>query len=298
MCLNPKFGKFPCGKCVECKEQYSTEWAFRCMLEASKHEQNCFITLTYNDANLPKEGVCKRSAQLFMKRLRKSIEPLKVRYFLCGEYGAEKNRPHYHIILFGYDFQDKWLWCYDSHGLPLYRSPRLEKLWQFGYSTIGAVDFESAKYCAKYMQADGREYVALGLNRPFTLSSRRPGIALDVIPDTVFQYGDVYIDGFRRLAPRAFLKKFKELFPERYENLMFHKLRKSEQYIKLLWEDDVIIEDYKKFYEEYYSYLEQDKYNIEEARKSRQKKYKKIFGKSIDNEFRPVLSLKRKKYYK
>lgn len=88
--FKPKFGKFPCGKCVECKEQYSTEWAFRCMLEASKHEQNCFITLTYNDANLPKEGVCKRSAQLFMKRLRKSIEPLKVRYFLCGEYGAKK----------------------------------------------------------------------------------------------------------------------------------------------------------------------------------------------------------------
>lgn len=77
------------------------------------------------------------------------------------------------------------------------------------------------------MQADGREYVALGLNRPFTLSSRRPGIALDVIPDTVFEYGDVYIDGFRRLAPRPFLKKFKELFPERYENLMFHKLKKA-----------------------------------------------------------------------
>ena len=197
MCLNPvwlsKQGMYvPCRKCVECKVQYAEDWARRVVLEAKKHEKNCFITLTYNDANLPEgASVCKRSAQLFMKKLRKAIAPIKVRYFLCGEYGAEKNRPHYHAILFGYDFEDKRYFSTDRRGNPIYRSPLLEKLWTYGFSSVGdRLDFETAKYCAKYMQADCREFERIGLKPPFTLMSRRPGLALDVIPDSVMKYGE------------------------------------------------------------------------------------------------------------
>lgn len=287
MCLNPvyihKVGTFvPCGKCVECKIQYAEDWARRVMLEAKKHDKNCFITLTYNDVNLPKAGVCKRSAQLFMKRLRKAIAPIKVRYFLCGEYGSEKNRPHYHCILFGYDFDDKYYFATDRRGNPIFRSPLLEKLWTFGFSSVGdKLDFESAKYCAKYMQADGREFEKLGLNRPFTLMSRRPGLALDVIPESVYKYGDIYFDGKRYLAPRAFLKKVKEqavidmetgevLYPDWCLRRKYAQPKVEKIFGVPIIEDDKYIRI-----------------------KERRKKYKKIFGKSLDNGYKIVVSLKR-----
>ena len=324
MCLTPRFvkgvGYVPCRSCIECKQQFSTEWAYRVMLEAKKHKANSFITLTYNDANLPKEGVCKRSAQLFMKRLRKAIAPVKVRYFLCGEYGAEKNRPHYHVILFGYDFPDRYYFGKDKRGNNIYRSPLLEKVWTFGFSSIGEnLDFDSAKYCAKYMQADCREFRKLGLNEPFTLVSRRPGLALDVIPETVYQTGDFYYDGRKVSTPRAFLRQVKKEFPDVYEAIQYRRLpfsRKFElKYIEnketlIDFETGEILKPRHYFSEvshgefdgdicwtnpaqELYNLLVIDEgYNNYLRREERKKKFRKIFGNSLDSAFRPVLSLK------
>lgn len=267
----------PCRKCVECKVQYAEDWARRVVLEAKKHEKNCFITLTYNDANLPEgASVCKRSAQLFMKKLRKAIAPIKVRYFLCGEYGAEKNRPHYHAILFGYDFEDKRYFSTDRRGNPIYRSPLLEKLWTYGFSSVGdRLDFETAKYCAKYMQADCREFERIGLKPPFTLMSRRPGLALDVIPDSVMKYGDLYMDGKRCIAPRAFRKKAKELAPIDMET------------------GEVLYPSWTDYKPDYTIKGLRGTINTEISLNERRKKYKKIFGKSLDKNFSIVVSLKR-----
>ena len=64
--------KLPCGQCIGCRLEKARQWAIRCVHEASLWEKNCFITLTYNDDNLPANGsVSKREFQLFMKRLRK-----------------------------------------------------------------------------------------------------------------------------------------------------------------------------------------------------------------------------------
>lgn len=293
------------------------------MLEAKKHEKNCFLTLTYNDANLPAgANLCKRSLQLFIKRLRKAIAPIRVRYFACGEYGAEKNRPHYHIILFGYDFGDKYYFGTDKRGNPIYRSPLLEKLWQYGFSSVGErLDFESAKYCAKYMQADYREYKKIGLVPPFTLVSRRPGLALDVIPDSVYRSGDLYFEGRKVPTPRAFLKQVKKEFPEFYEAIHFKKLPFSKKFeIKYLENEATLIDfvtgevikprpylvevPYGEFdgdihwtnpaYEFFLCLCADEKYNNEVRREARKKKYRKIFGNSLDNQYRPVLSFKRK----
>ena len=50
-----------------------------------------FLTLTYNNENLPKHGVFKEEIQLFLKRLRISLDRLhykhNLRYFACAEYG-------------------------------------------------------------------------------------------------------------------------------------------------------------------------------------------------------------------
>lgn len=44
--------KLPCGKCIGCLLERSRQWAVRCIHEASLHNQNCFLTLTYDDYHL------------------------------------------------------------------------------------------------------------------------------------------------------------------------------------------------------------------------------------------------------
>lgn len=117
------------------------------------HENNCFITLTFNDENLYKRQVPmsldKTEFQKFMKRLRSSVKN-KVRFFHCGEYGDKNNRPHYHALLFNHDFTDKTLFT-TKNGNNLYVSEKLSELWPFGFSTIGEVNFDTAAYCARYV---------------------------------------------------------------------------------------------------------------------------------------------------
>jgi hypothetical protein len=133
--------------------QRSKEWALRCVHESSLHKENCFITLTYGPEYLPPDGgLRKKHVQDFFKRLRKSIHPRKVKYYYCGEYGDKNNRPHYHILLFGYNFSD-WLLLPQKSpsGHDLYTSPTLQKLWGKGFVQIGDVTFESAAYVARYI---------------------------------------------------------------------------------------------------------------------------------------------------
>ena len=85
--------KIPCGQCVGCRLERSRVWAVRCVHEASLHERNCFITLTYNDENLPSDRSLKmKHYQDFMKRLRKRYGE-GIRFFHCGEYGSLNQRP-------------------------------------------------------------------------------------------------------------------------------------------------------------------------------------------------------------
>lgn len=110
--------KIPCGNCIGCRLERSRQWAIRCLHESSLYDDNCFITLTYNEENLPYgESLNKRDFQLFMKKLRKAIAPKKIRFFACGEYGTNQDltnldtlgRPHFHAIIFNHDFADKTL---------------------------------------------------------------------------------------------------------------------------------------------------------------------------------------------
>jgi hypothetical protein len=99
----------PCLKCLPCKARRVSAWSFRLMQEMKRSTSAHFITLKYNDTNLPisKNGyhtLSKKDLQLFFKRLRKHnnkrVEAIHFRYFAAGEYGGKIGRPHYHIILF------------------------------------------------------------------------------------------------------------------------------------------------------------------------------------------------------
>ncbi len=140
-----------CGQCFGCRLERSRIWAARCMHEASLYEDNCFITLTYDDVHLPYGGtLVKHHFVDFIKRLRGRVFPLKFRYYMCGEYGDENGRPHYHAILFGFRFPDAVLQG-NREGYPIFCSELLGEVWEHGFHEIGSVSFESCAYVARYI---------------------------------------------------------------------------------------------------------------------------------------------------
>jgi hypothetical protein len=231
--------QLPCGQCRGCRLERSRQWAIRCMHEAQMHTFNCFITLTYSDEYLSGlSSLVYRDFQLFMKRLRKRFSSTIIRFYMCGEYGEAFGRPHFHACLFGLDFPDKVYLSKSGAGSKIYRSKILEELWPFGFSSVGAVTFESAAYVARYVmkkvtgaQAEAHYYVTdknTGecFNRvaEFCHMSLRPGIGatwLAKYGSDVYPEGRVVVNGHNSFSPRYYDKLFAKLDPDAAELLAF-----------------------------------------------------------------------------
>lgn len=211
----------PCGQCVGCRLERSRVWAVRCMHEASLYDNNCFITLTYSPANMPYgETLVKSDFQKFMKKLRFHHGD-GIRFFHCGEYGAKTSRPHYHAIIFNFDFTDRKPWKQNSNGDTVFVSEILENLWGLGMTTVGDVTFESAAYVARYImkKVTGElasshyesisEYGEVIQKQPeYITMSRRPGIGkgwIDLFGNTdVFPHDRVIMNGAKFRPPRFY----------------------------------------------------------------------------------------------
>lgn len=215
----------PCGRCIGCRLERSRQWAARIMLEAQAHEKTSFVTLTYSPENLPSPPSLDYSHfQLFMKRLRKRLGP--VRFFMCGEYGDTTRRPHYHVCLFGHDFSDdRRFHNVSPQGHNLYVSPTLADLWSFGHCLIGELTFESAAYVARYVlkkvtgqpaEAHYKHVDADGTVHPlepeFCRMSLKPGIGalwFDKYGSDVYPHDYIVINGVKCKPPRYFDKLLK-----------------------------------------------------------------------------------------
>jgi len=204
----------PCGQCIGCRLEKSRQWAIRCVHEASLYDDNCFLTLTYDDNNIPEDySLNKRDFQLFMKKLRKRFPRDKennIRYFHCGEYGEKLQRPHYHSCIFNFDFDDKVLWTV-KNGFRLYTSETLQQLWPYGYCIIGDVTFESAAYVARYIMkkvtGDLAEEHYNGRQPEYTTMSRRPGIGkkwYELFKNDLFPSDKVVINGKEVTIPKFY----------------------------------------------------------------------------------------------
>jgi hypothetical protein len=193
--------------------------------EASLYDVNSFVTLTYDQEHMPDGGtLVKKDHQDFMKRLRSRFPVRKIRYFLCGEYGSELSRPHYHALLFNLEFPDQEYWC-ESNGNKVYRSPELEELWPFGYSWIGTVTWESAAYVARYCMkkvngdrawerycrdVDVETGECKVLEPEYVAMSRRPGI------------GREWYSAYKRDCRKGFVSHEGKVFPlpKYYDGIM------------------------------------------------------------------------------
>jgi len=222
----------PCGRCIGCKLEKSRQWATRCVNEASLYENNCFITLTYNDIWIDKnKSLNKRDFVLFMKRMRKKYGK-GIRFFHCGEYGELFSRPHHHACIFNHDFKDKLLYKEES-GIKLYVSSELMDLWKdpetgvsFGYSTVGEVTFESAAYAARYVvkKLTGKKASAYNGKLPeYCTMSNRPGIGgkwMDKFKSDVYPSDSVVVrDDIICKPPRYYDKIYDRINPEEFKKI-------------------------------------------------------------------------------
>ena len=184
-----RYIEVPCGKCPACLQARRQSWAFRIQVESEQYPgSSFFVSLTYNDDCLPygtdHPSLCKSDLSEFFHRLRSYLynrdpDPQEgrkyFRYFACGEYGDSFGRPHYHFCFWDLYFKyssDKWLSIF-------------QEVWRFCDPT--SVDIEDmsarrAEYVAKYcLKQAGIDYKAHGVEPPFALMSRRPGIGQNFI---------------------------------------------------------------------------------------------------------------------
>lgn len=189
----------PCQKCFPCRVNRRRIWAHRIDLEAQKHGDSSFVTLTYDDEHIPEGGsLVPKDTQDWLKRLRKVLAPQKIRYFLAGEYGPETFRPHYHAAIFGVDP----LTLGGSDG----QSGLVHQTWDRGFTYVGSLTPDSAMYVAGYCtkkMTQGGDKRGAGKFPEFSRMSLRPGIgagacgdiarSLDTLPGlrSITQSGDV-----------------------------------------------------------------------------------------------------------
>lgn len=173
--------QYPCGKCKSCRITKRQEWTGRILLESSRFASNLFVTLTYAPEYLPPNGSLeKRDIQLFLKRLRKSLRT-RIRYLAVGEYGSRRDRPHYHLVIFGADSIS--LEQIIEKGKVLTVSPQIKKAWPWGFHTADPLNRERARYVAGYCLKKMQDLEIHELERivATTTDSKRRQKALDCL---------------------------------------------------------------------------------------------------------------------
>jgi len=217
------------------------------MLEANYCDSMHWVTLTYANPPLSFNNLLptlyKRDVQNFFKRLRRiprdySDKPIK--YYLCGEYGSDRSRPHYHAIIFNSDqdsitetWRGEWYATAQIRTLSLkarykpkdFRLKKEKPLFNvnldspiiLGTSYFDEVNAQTVAYTAEYMnktpiipQFDGDDRYP-----EFQLSSN--GLGLDWLTTEVKEYylqnpDKMYItmNGFKKPLPRYFVDKILE----------------------------------------------------------------------------------------
>lgn len=246
--------KLPCGGCEGCLLERSRQWAVRCMHEAQLWEKNCFITLTYEDPP-PWNSLVHSDFQKFMKRLRKRFKGDKeivddrtgkstspIRFYMAGEYGSARGRPHYHACIFNFAFEDLKFLRRTNSGSDLYRSTQLESLWPHGYSSVGDVTFESAAYVARYVMKkqnqDKDVHAPVDLETgevierlpEYNRMSLKPGIGanfVDKYKSDVFPNDYVVVNGHKAKPPRYYFKRLEQQDPDLYEQVEYSRALKG-----------------------------------------------------------------------
>lgn len=208
-----------CQTCLGCREKQALTWTIRLKHESRCHSHSTFLTLTYDEPNLP-DGLQIPDMQRFWKRLRKAL-PNKIKTFYCGEYGPTTHRPHYHAAVFGMPpFPDERKWDMDSN-----TSDTLNQLWGKGIATTSELTPDRMAYVAGYVMkkagykkqrylAAGEDGIAVELQPPFRRMSQGLGKEWLAKYADDLREGCVHHDGFRAAIPRYYTDRIEKYDPD------------------------------------------------------------------------------------
>lgn len=232
----------PCGTCILCREEQARQQAIRITHEAAQHLDNSFVTLTYNDKHLPEHGSLNYEDLVkFWKRVRKNTG--KLRYYAVGEYGDLNRRPHYHACVFGKAFTEGRIIVQKEPHL-LWECPWLTKAWDMGRVTIGALNFQTARYTAsyvtkklrskqKYVRVDKETGELIPLIQPKAFMSRNLAKAWwNQWGKQVIENDYVVIDGKKQKPPKAYDKWLKEKDEKKMIEIKETRRKKAKQLTK------------------------------------------------------------------
>lgn len=225
----------PCGRCIGCRIKRQEAWATRCYAESKCHSESWFVTLTYDKDHYPQYGSLNHAHwQLFAKRARRKFGPF--RFFMCGEYGDESERPHYHALMFGLHLPDlsRASGMFSRHHF--YESPALARSWGHGQVHIGEVNYATARYVASYTlkkingdaaadhysRVDVRTGEIVQLEPEYARMSLRPGVGsrwFERYWREVYVHDGVYVNDKRKPTPRYFDKLMESMSPEAVEEV-------------------------------------------------------------------------------
>ena len=237
----------PCGRCNGCRLERARQWSVRITHEMMMYPHgSSFVTLTYDDEHLPSDGSLRYGDfQVFARALRKRMKgpffrPL--RYFMCGEYGDDEFRPHYHAGLFGVTFrEDRRYFRRTDAGFPVYTSSWLRELWPHGNHEIGELTTESAAYMARYTfkkvsgdladahyeSVDKATGEVVWRVPEFCHMSLKPGIGsrwFDRFHGDVFPHDRVVVGGRVGPVPRYYYTLLKRRDPQMLENVQQERI--------------------------------------------------------------------------
>lgn len=237
--------RLPCGGCIGCRLEYARQWSVRMHGHSQMNPIKSFLTLTYDEQNLPKHSSLNViDIQKFLKRFRKAIDPIKITYLQCGEYGDEYNRPHHHMALWGYEFPDLVQIENTKQGHSQWHSDELEKHWTHGRCTISELTYESSNYIARYIlkkvtgKAAEQHYEQLDeitgelvqVKPEFITMSRNPAIGKSWIQKymtDVYPSDELVIKGKIQQPPIYYDKIYAEEHPEGFERIKADRITKA-----------------------------------------------------------------------
>lgn len=188
------------------------------MHEKRLHNAACFLTLTYDEARLPRlqndtylPTLQLSDYQNFLKKLRNRHSGVGLRFFGCGEYGSQTHRPHYHLLLLNSDFTDRKL-IKSGTEYNLYASKILSELWSLGHASIGNVDWHSACYVARYCTKKNQNGKTVNDGRlpEFVTMSRRPGLGagyFNKFQSELLDHDNIIVNGVPASLPRYYDNK-------------------------------------------------------------------------------------------
>lgn len=225
----------PCGKCFPCRMNASRDLSVRLIHELQFSERACVATHTLDDEHLV-DTVEELREQIHLVKLRAKRRGVNPRSFWLLEYGGRFGRVHAHAIWFHEDFRELGMYYHnrrrssgdvlgdirDDDGATrgksrFYASDVMDDIWRMGHTQLDAISPAACRYVCGHTQGK----LLVDRVRPdgtfawHVIPAARPAVGIRFakqFASDMIAVNAAVINGNKTAVPRAYLKRFPELF--------------------------------------------------------------------------------------